>query len=1669
MDINGVTYEMTDENLVREDPGSTSHMSEASLLEAVSNGHIQVIETRGNKDSQSAILTSNTSDILQGPIEIVDWQVAGKEAGRPKYVTGGSNITEMETIQYVYTCKYCDKSSSSLDELEDHIAKDHDQDTETTIASSKDGQGMLTIAPNISPSSASSQVDTQNEVAVLSVLSNSCYKCPFCTKMFAIEWRDSLEQHIQETHPGRVYKMPVVQKLQNQEKRFSCFLCDKVFFWQNSLTRHVKEVHQDATTADHEKFSELYGISAKKLAEKDEPRYSCMLCDKAFKWPKSLKSHMIEYHSLTASKKILEKKDKYFKCLYCDLATKYACSIRKHIERKHQDMIENMDVRKLEIPKVKAEEVKTEVISLDTRPPEIRLSGCSKVYRCPFCTYATQLPSNLVRHLTSRNHNGIFTHDELKEIKVRSFMVVKEAGSNRLPPLRFNEELKEMVNKKKLQIGVSVTEDVAESVIADIFDDEKQEMCDIDGDKEDDYETTKDNTVKQSNDEFIHIDGTMGADNDDESIRTSVNKAIDATSKSDEVTVADSHIEHMAEDTDQNMEMEERTPDTTRKIIVFDESDETERETVSCSICKKLFNDIKTFLQHVAAHENVKVAFACDVCQEEFAFYSKLKDHAELNHADIVESLSPLNTVVLSTVKSSPRKPVTTYECPFCEMLFSQMSPLQQHITLDHEKHVNSVQISLTGKSVVRQYNCFFCELAFVSLTGLVHHMQIIHPNVEKPGDVDSWIDTPSRKSSRKRKLPKWLEKDMDVGEEVPAKRKKLAEMPIRISNMTPKPPSVKVSKGTKADPVEKEKTDAVKSTQTPNQQKSKNVKSPVKRVKMISVQARGKSGSMAKKRSEATKNSDKTFKSPTVTDTSGKTNTPAPKSTPRRKKVPLIDQLASPILSEHKCPHCKFTAKRSTALTFHINFHHQNIKTEPIDPDFDTGPYGNHQTQPPQIIIEESIGVMNQGAQANPIEIEASKGANTVMVTNQNQGSSVMYLYKDVGTEAEQIAEDGTMFEDEYLATALGSEHVMNIHRCSYCNQTFPTEKAVRTHLRYNHRHVKDEEKSLSVILGCESAFKCTVCPVFSNSLDMLLLHIEVSHPLDIDVNTKDIQQVDLMTADMAVKYLCPYCPFKSKWKLSIPRHVEKYHPAAEGYKQDEIACQPELPNNTFLCPYCLGIMNSRAEVIKHASEQHKSQSGLTEADIENVEEQEETEGLMKCPYCETHSKHKSNIERHVSRVHPENIDDSGTIELKDMHNGTKVYRCQHCALESRYLTSFQHHMARQHPEIQFEPDQLSQRTAADEAVYYKCKYCNGLFKSKGAVIVHAKQSHKGKPGIKENEILVIRSDSQSTDNRVFYRCPICSEENKSQKKLLDHMREIHGEVMDFDSSDPIAILKPSNSSQTLYVCKLCKQGNSSLSSLVQHCRIMHGADKKPAFTVLKLNSDEELVNVYNCPSCTYTSLWRRTVLRHVKAVHPEQVTLTTGDIKCSLKPLNKIPSTSSTNYMCPYCDVSYKWRKSVVRHIKTYHPGFPDNVEIKSSNESGSRKGTKLLQCKRCENQTFKTIPSLQRHFQLHHPQHVNNCLNPKNLQYIYTSLPAGLGSTEGGSEDVKEQFQCVICGAMYLWKKSLYVHVKTNHPQHGEVYQVLDKMVDLIVDSIGKSIIDLDYIIWILTWKQ
>jgi uncharacterized C2H2 Zn-finger protein len=230
----------------------------------------------------------------------------------------------------------------------------------------------------------------------------------------------------------------------------------------------------------------------------------------------------------------------------------------------------------------------------------------------------------------------------------------------------------------------------------------------------------------------------------------------------------------------------------------------------------------------------------------------------------------------------------------------------------------------------------------------------------------------------------------------------------------------------------------------------------------------------------------------------------------------------------------------------------------------------------------------------------------------------------------------------------------------------------------------------------------------------------------------------------------------------------------------------------------------------------------------------------------------------------------------------------------------------------------------------------------------------------------------------------------------------------------------------------------------IAMHARDVHGNEEHVVLeTISKVT---KLTNIFSCPYCEHTSNLRKAIIKHVEVYHADKSNFQASDVRCEV--IRAIDDEEKTGgFQCPYCDTVNHWKKSIIRHMKTVHPAMPCNIDIEfnpnvniKNNSKSARKSSKQINCLRCGT-TCRSMEKMKKHFEAKHPMFAKNFLSKENTEFAYNSL-----NTQP-LENV-----CVLCNARYMWKKSLLVHIKRRHKDVYDVYQVLDEVLDTISANTG-----------------
>ncbi|XP_044732432.1 zinc finger protein 729-like isoform X2 [Chrysoperla carnea] len=112
--------------------------------------------------------------------------------------------------------------------------------------------------------------------------------CTYCGKLYV---RTSLKKHILAVHL--------------KKKNYECMYCHKMFVSTNVRNRHIKVAHLKLKRFScgycDKKFSTKFNAQKHRLIHTKEKPFKCQYCDELFRYPESIKHHIIRKHGVNSS------------------------------------------------------------------------------------------------------------------------------------------------------------------------------------------------------------------------------------------------------------------------------------------------------------------------------------------------------------------------------------------------------------------------------------------------------------------------------------------------------------------------------------------------------------------------------------------------------------------------------------------------------------------------------------------------------------------------------------------------------------------------------------------------------------------------------------------------------------------------------------------------------------------------------------------------------------------------------------------------------------------------------------------------------------------------------------------------------------------------------------------------------------------------------------------------------------------------------------------------------------------------------------------------------------------------------------------------------------------------------------------------------------------------
>ncbi|CAH1980915.1 unnamed protein product [Acanthoscelides obtectus] len=391
-----------------------------------------------------------------------------------------------------------------------------------------------------------------------------------------------------------------------------------------------------------------------------------------------------------------------------------------------------------------------------------------------------------------------------------------------------------------------------------------------------------------------------------------------------------------------------------------------------------------------------------------------------------------------------------------------------------------------------------------------------------------------------------------------------------------------------------------------------------------------------------------------------------------------------------------------------------------------------------------------------------------------------------------------------------------------------------------------------------------------------------------------------------------CPKCDFKSISKYKIRRHISGVHPGSKG--------------NRNVCAHCSSTFKKPESLDDHIVKIHPTFMSSVNRKI------------YECTICPLKTIWKGKLEKHMTNVHlksasvlsipctycikifksQQSLDEHIVKKHPDCCGSivSKLHECSICPFKSTAKGRLEKHMMNVHP-----------ITASD--LFIRCMHCEAVFKSKASLDDHVVKKHP---------------DRSASVTRKILECPICPFKTIAKAKLESHTMIYH----------------PNAATNLFIACMHCEDVFKSKELLDDHI-----VRKHPDFIAAVSRK------IHQCPKCTFKTVKKYKIERHMTAAHPD---------------------SNTTMSVCAHCKSTFKKPESLDDHIIKTHPTFIESVK------------RKIHECTKCE---FKTISksSLERHMMGSHPKAASN---------LFVS--------------------CVHCDKVFKSKALLDDHIVKKHPDYS-----------------------------------
>ena len=408
-------------------------------------------------------------------------------------------------------------------------------------------------------------------------------------------------------------------------------------------------------------------------------------------------------------------------------------------------------------------------------------------------------------------------------------------------------------------------------------------------------------------------------------------------------------------------------------------------------------------------------------------------------------------------------------------------------------------------------------------------------------------------------------------------------------------------------------------------------------------------------------------------------------------------------------------------------------------------------------------------------------------------------------------------------------------------------------------------------------------------------------------------------------------------------------------------------------------------------------AKAGFDKQDVNEVTEMDNEMILYACTYCNKRLKSLQSVKKHVKSSHPKQLFSYEDIKVViEEYKGPSYvavpdkkpkpskleegrYRCPFCPKFSQWMKKIRMHIEIVHKDKGFNENDIiiekdnegkteldaQSKTVPTYGPTYGCLFCKDRFESQASAQKHMKRSHEGK-GLKAGNVLVLdRSSLQQTDklegmktrSRKIndpeessrnkedmelsqFQCPKCKLTFNELKDALKHVHSEHKDESNQVKNEPsteyvdTCTTKNNGDAAEFFKCPHCEEIFKFRDDVQEHLSEYHGKkegdDKEIVVMLHSADADTSAVGPaldherFQCPVCDLQLRWKHSILKHARKYHPEHPKITAETIK---PVANK---TLVERYFCPYCFLSFRWKNSVPRHVGRKHQDKIDEFNV-------------------------------------------------------------------------------------------------------------------------------------------